>query len=189
MRCFAQIAVWEHQNRTLLHIVHFSGFGALVNEITAVTPWKAMHRAHEKVADCRGSLHLVISLDSVSSAPGRHTRASQVLSSPTSAASSQISEHLRDPARLESGGGAAPACLLVRVDVDSGAMTPCRQLSLFMPPTLDLPSLPLRSCGSAGNQVCEDDLTYRPPVHKDFRQNIDLDNLCRQAFRRNGCGP
>lgn len=147
-----------------------------MNEITAVTPWKAMHRAHENVPDCADSLlHLVISLDSVSSAPGRHTRASQVLSSPSSAASSQISQHLRDPARLESGGGAAPACLVVRVDVDSGAMTPCRQLSLF-----DLPAL--RSCGSAGNQVFYDNLTYRPPVYKDFRQNIDFDHCAGKHF-------
>lgn len=123
-----------------------SALGSLVNEITGVAPWQPSGSA-SAAASCDGnhvvpeSPYVVISVDSLRPrAPARATRGGQALSSQSSALSSQASQH-RPPTQLRGEGHdedardegeiAAPACLLVRIDMGTGTVNLVRHLSLF----------------------------------------------------------
>ncbi len=141
-----QVAVWDHMDKKLLHIVpgpHLCG--GTVSEITGVASWRVPEAS--AFAECP---HFVVSLDSLRTrAPARATRGAYALSSQASARGSPISQRLS----ISSGEGEGPlsgrdgssaatpaACLLVRVDHTTGQASLCRQLSLFdtadgMPPS------------------------------------------------------
>jgi hypothetical protein len=140
-----QVAVWDHIDKKLLHIVPGSQLcGGIVSEITGVASWRMPEAS--SFADCP---HFVVSLDSLRTrAPARATRGahalnSQALSSQASAWGSPISSgESEGPLSGGAGNHAAnpAACLLVRVDHATGEALICRQLSLFDAPGGTLPS-------------------------------------------------
>jgi hypothetical protein len=129
-----QIAVWDHEAGTLLQELHISAFGSKINGIADIAPWVGLRAAPTTTSN----LHFVVSLESLpSGASARSTRGSQALNSQVSALGSHVSQR---PWPITSGNReiedcddvtAVPACLLVGIDVCTGALMPCRKLLLF----------------------------------------------------------
>ena len=120
------LAIWNHEDGSLLQTLHVSAFGPRIIELNDVAPWSGLSAAksgQQPVRDGADDVRMVVSLNSVRTrAPTRATRCG----------SQAPSWHaLGSEAKESQAGSPAPVCELVQIDPATGHVTPCRQLLLF----------------------------------------------------------